>query len=186
MLTIGNLGKATGVKVPTIRYYEQIGLLPPPIRSDGNQRLYDDRARERLAFVRHARDLGFPLEAIRELLPIEHWFVLSSLLAPVGYVLQDAVADAMTVEAVPRVDAEGADAPIHQGANVGRLEVVGPDGFDAGPPDLVFCEGQLHAEDLARVGEAVYMAFQAEDRGNPSDVISSDALENTAAEMERV
>ena len=68
MLTIGNLGKATGVKVPTIRYYEQIGLLPAPIRSDGNQRLYDDRARQRLAFIRHARDLGFPLEAIRELL----------------------------------------------------------------------------------------------------------------------
>ena len=45
--------------------------------------------------------------AMRELLPIEHWFVLSSLLAPIGYVLQDAVADAMTVEAVPRVDAEG-------------------------------------------------------------------------------
>ena len=70
MLTIGNLGKATGVKVPTIRYYEQVGLLPPPRRSDGNQRLYDQRARERLAFIRHARDLGFPLEAIRELLTL--------------------------------------------------------------------------------------------------------------------
>src|SRR5690606_35793734 len=68
MLSIGNLGKATGVKVPTIRYYEQIGLLPPAQRSEGNQRLYDARARERLAFIRHARDLGFPLEAIRELL----------------------------------------------------------------------------------------------------------------------
>lgn len=68
MLSIGNLGKATGVKVPTIRYYEQIGLLPEPVRSEGNQRLYDTRARERLAFIRHARDLGFPLEAIRELL----------------------------------------------------------------------------------------------------------------------
>ena len=68
MLSIGNLGKATGVKVPTIRYYEQIGLLPAPVRSDGNQRLYNERARERLAFIRHARDLGFPLEAIRELL----------------------------------------------------------------------------------------------------------------------
>ncbi len=68
MLSIGSLGKATGVKVPTIRYYEQIGLLPPAQRSEGNQRLYDARARERLAFIRHARDLGFPLEAIRELL----------------------------------------------------------------------------------------------------------------------
>ncbi len=46
-------------------------------------------------------------DAMRELLPIETWYVLSALLAPVGYVLQDTVADAMTVEAVPRVDREG-------------------------------------------------------------------------------
>jgi hypothetical protein len=46
-------------------------------------------------------------EAMRELLPIETWYVLSALLAPIGYVLQDTVADAMTVEAVPRVDEEG-------------------------------------------------------------------------------
>ena len=58
MLSIGDLGKATGVKVPTIRYYEQIGLLAPPRRSPGNQRLYDEAARKRLAFIRHARDLG--------------------------------------------------------------------------------------------------------------------------------
>ena len=67
MLTIGKLGKAAGVKVPTIRYYEQIGLLPPPKRSEGNQRLYDARALDRLAFIRQARELGFPLEAVREL-----------------------------------------------------------------------------------------------------------------------
>ena len=68
MLTIGKLSKATGVKVPTIRYYEQIDLLPEPVRTTGNQRLYDRRTQERLAFIRHARDLGFPLEPIRELL----------------------------------------------------------------------------------------------------------------------
>ena len=68
MLTIGKLTKATGVKVPTIRYYEQIDLLPEPVRTTGNQRLYDRRTQERLAFIRHARDLGFPLESIRELL----------------------------------------------------------------------------------------------------------------------
>jgi len=44
---------------------------------------------------------------MRALLPAGHWFVISSLLAPVGYVVQDVVADAMTVEAVPRVDARG-------------------------------------------------------------------------------
>ncbi|QFG38134.1 DNA-binding transcriptional MerR regulator [Paracoccus pantotrophus] len=70
MIAIGKLAKATGVKVPTIRYYEQIGLLPPPERTAGNQRLYTPKAQERLAFIRHARDLGFPLEAIRELLSL--------------------------------------------------------------------------------------------------------------------
>lgn len=70
MLTIGKLGEATGVKVPTIRYYEQIGLLPAPDRSAGNQRLYGTPALNRLAFIRHARELGFPLEAIRDLLSL--------------------------------------------------------------------------------------------------------------------
>jgi DNA-binding transcriptional MerR regulator len=70
MLTIGKLGAAAGVKVPTIRYYEQIGLLPPPGRSTGNQRLYPNAALDRLSFIRHARDLGFPLEAIRDLLSL--------------------------------------------------------------------------------------------------------------------
>jgi len=46
-------------------------------------------------------------EAMATIMPVESWFVLSALLAPIGYVLQDAVADAMTVEAVPRVDDEG-------------------------------------------------------------------------------
>ncbi|TPE45732.1 MerR family transcriptional regulator [Amaricoccus solimangrovi] len=68
MLSIGQLSEATGVKVPTIRYYEQIGLLPEPDRTGGNRRLYGEATRKRLAFVRHARDLGFPLESIRELL----------------------------------------------------------------------------------------------------------------------
>ncbi|WP_395541459.1 helix-turn-helix domain-containing protein [Neotabrizicola sp. sgz301269] len=70
MLTIGKLGQATGVKVPTIRYYEQIGLLPEAGRSSGNQRLYDRGTRDRLAFIRHARELGFPLDAIRDLLSL--------------------------------------------------------------------------------------------------------------------
>ena len=70
MLTIGKLGEAAGVKVPTIRYYEQIGLLPKPERSAGNQRLYGGLALDRLAFIRHARELGFPLDAIRDLLSL--------------------------------------------------------------------------------------------------------------------
>jgi len=70
MLTIGKLGAQAGVKVPTIRYYEQIGLLPEADRSSGNQRLYSRKALDRLAFIRHARDLGFTLEAIRDLLSL--------------------------------------------------------------------------------------------------------------------
>ena len=70
MLSIGKLGAQAGVKVPTVRYYEQIGLLPKAERSAGNQRLYSRKALERLAFIRHARDLGFTLEAIRDLLSL--------------------------------------------------------------------------------------------------------------------
>ncbi len=70
MLSIGKLGQAAGVKVPTIRYYEEIGLLPEAERSAGGQRLYGAKALERLRFIRHSRDLGFPLEAIRDLLSL--------------------------------------------------------------------------------------------------------------------
>lgn len=70
MLTIGKLSGASGVKAPTIRYYEQIGLLPEPDRSSGNQRLYGPGALDRLRFIRHARELGFPLDAIRDLLSL--------------------------------------------------------------------------------------------------------------------
>jgi len=68
MLPIGTLAKRTGTKVQTIRYYEQIGLLPEPGRTEGGQRRYGDKDLDRLAFIRHARQLGFSLEAIRELL----------------------------------------------------------------------------------------------------------------------
>lgn len=70
MLTIGSLARETGTKVQTIRYYEQIGLMPEPGRTEGGQRRYDDAGQDRLAFIRHARQLGFPLEAIRELLDL--------------------------------------------------------------------------------------------------------------------
>lgn len=65
---IGELARRSGVKVPTIRYYEQIGLLPSPPRTQGQQRRYDEGHASRLVFVRHARELGFDVEAIRELL----------------------------------------------------------------------------------------------------------------------
>jgi Cu(I)-responsive transcriptional regulator len=70
MLSIGTLAKRTGTKVQTIRYYEQIGLLPEPGRTEGGQRRYGCEDLDRLAFVRHARQLGFALDAIRELLDL--------------------------------------------------------------------------------------------------------------------
>jgi len=69
-LSIGDLGQQTGCKVQTIRYYEQIGLMPAPSRTSGNQRRYNPGHAERLAFIRHSRELGFSLDAIRELLDI--------------------------------------------------------------------------------------------------------------------
>ena len=68
VMPIGALSERTGVKVETIRYYEQVGLLPEPERSEGNQRRYGRSHVERLAFIRHARDLGFPVDGIRTLL----------------------------------------------------------------------------------------------------------------------
>jgi Cu(I)-responsive transcriptional regulator len=70
MLAIGSLARKTGTKVQTIRYYEQIGLMPEPGRTEGGQRRYGDDDLDRLAFIRHARQLGFSLEAIRELLDL--------------------------------------------------------------------------------------------------------------------
>mgnify|MGYP000223943351 CR=1 FL=1 len=67
-MPIGQLAKATGVKVPTIRFYEQIGLLPEPERTASDRRIYRDRDHRRLAFIKHARQLGFTVEAIRNLL----------------------------------------------------------------------------------------------------------------------
>lgn len=70
MLTIGTMSRKTGTKVQTIRYYEQIGLLPEPERTAGGQRRYRQRDLDRLAFIRHSRQLGFSLAAIRELLEL--------------------------------------------------------------------------------------------------------------------
>lgn len=70
MLSIGTLSQKTGTKVQTIRYYEQIGLMNQPGRSAGGQRRYFEKDLDRLAFIRHSRQLGFSLGAIRELLDL--------------------------------------------------------------------------------------------------------------------
>ena len=70
MFSIGELSRRANVKVPTIRYYEDMGLLAPPERTSGNQRRYDASGLERLSFIKHARDLGFSIEAIRDLIEL--------------------------------------------------------------------------------------------------------------------
>jgi MerR family mercuric resistance operon transcriptional regulator len=66
--TIGALSELTGVNIETIRYYERIGLMPQPRRSDGRHRLYDQELMQRLRFIRRSRELGFSIDEIRALL----------------------------------------------------------------------------------------------------------------------
>lgn len=68
--TIGQASKATGIKVPTIRFYEQEGLLKVPPRTASGRRLYSDDDVQRLTFIRHARTLGFEIADIRSLLDL--------------------------------------------------------------------------------------------------------------------
>jgi len=67
-LTIGQVAKTSGVAAKTIRYYEQIGVLPPPRRGASGYRLYDQTGVERLLFIRRARSLGLPLQQLKALM----------------------------------------------------------------------------------------------------------------------
>jgi DNA-binding transcriptional MerR regulator len=67
-LAIGTLADQTGTKVETIRYYERVGLLPVPGRTEGNQRRYLPSAVDHLRFIRHARELGFSVDAVKQLI----------------------------------------------------------------------------------------------------------------------
>ncbi|WBU65030.1 MerR family transcriptional regulator [Paracoccus aerodenitrificans] len=71
MFSIGEISRRTGIKVPTIRYYEQMGLIAPAERTEGNQRRYDGDGLARLGFIRHARELGFSIEAISALMELQ-------------------------------------------------------------------------------------------------------------------
>ncbi len=70
VFTVGALAKAAGVSTPTIRYYEEIGLLPPAVRTTGGQRSYDDADLSRLTFVKQCRDFGFGIDQVRVLLDL--------------------------------------------------------------------------------------------------------------------
>jgi MerR family mercuric resistance operon transcriptional regulator len=69
-MKIGQLSEKTDCKVETIRYYERIGLLLAPMRSEAGYRIYDDNHLQRLAFIRRSRELGFTIEEIRALLSL--------------------------------------------------------------------------------------------------------------------
>lgn len=69
-LMIGDLARRTGTKVNTIRFYEDIGLLPPAARTAAGRRTYAEGDVRRLAFIRHGRGLGFSIEEIRSLMKL--------------------------------------------------------------------------------------------------------------------
>lgn len=132
-LTIGELGKATDTKVETIRYYEKIGMLSPPPRTAGNYRVYGPAELGRLSFIRRARDLGFSLDQVRNLL------ALSS-----NQNQNCASVDHITREHLDEIDRKIADLTalrreLHtliascDGGNIGEcriIEALGPSGTD--------------------------------------------------------
>jgi Cu(I)-responsive transcriptional regulator len=69
-MQIGDAAEASGISAKMIRYYEEIGLIPLPKRRDSGYRIYEDSDVHRLRFVQRARELGFPVERIRELLQL--------------------------------------------------------------------------------------------------------------------
>jgi DNA-binding transcriptional MerR regulator len=69
-LRIGGLAERTGTNAPTIRYYEEIGLLPPADRREGGQRCFDEDDVKRLTFIRRCREFGFPIEQVRTLVSL--------------------------------------------------------------------------------------------------------------------
>lgn len=70
MISIGELAKRAGCTVPTVRYYESIGLLPRPQRRNGGHRAYDRADLARLNLIRRCRDCDIPLDRIRELVAL--------------------------------------------------------------------------------------------------------------------
>lgn len=66
-LSIGLVARCSGATVPTVRYYEEIGLLPPASRTESGQRSYDESTLRRLVFIRRCREFGFSIDQVREL-----------------------------------------------------------------------------------------------------------------------
>ena len=71
MIPIGTLSKQSGVHIETILYYERAGVLPKARRAANGRRVFDQQDVRRLAFIRHARELGFELASVRALLALQ-------------------------------------------------------------------------------------------------------------------
>lgn len=69
-LSIGRVAEMVRMNVPTIRYYEEIGLVPTAPRTEQNRRIYKEADVRRLNFIRHAKELGFDLDSIQQLLAL--------------------------------------------------------------------------------------------------------------------
>jgi MerR family copper efflux transcriptional regulator len=69
-MNIGTAARASGIPAKTIRYYEEIGLIQPAERSDGNYRVYGEHEVQTLRFIRRARSLGFSVDEVAELLDL--------------------------------------------------------------------------------------------------------------------
>lgn len=110
-MKIGDLARATGTRVETIRYYEAEGLIPKPARSAGNYRVYEQAHLDRLSFIRRSRELGFTVDQVRTLLRLA-----DDRDAPCGEV------DAITAAHVDEIDRKLADLQALRGELVRRLE----------------------------------------------------------------
>jgi Cu(I)-responsive transcriptional regulator len=110
-MKIGDLARATGTKVETIRYYEAEGLIPKPARSAGNYRVYEQAHLDRLSFIRRSRDLGFTVDQVRTLLRLA-----DDRDAPCGEV------DAITAAHVTEIDRKLADLQALRSELVRRLD----------------------------------------------------------------
>ena len=70
LLTIGALAKRVGFAVSALRYYEEVGLIPPAMRRESGHRVYPESVQDVLILIRHCRDLGFSIDETRELVTL--------------------------------------------------------------------------------------------------------------------
>ena len=71
-MTIGKLAKEAGISTDAVRFYERCGLIPEPARTASNYRVYPAEDAVQLRFIKRAKDLGFSLSEIRELIAMRH------------------------------------------------------------------------------------------------------------------